>query len=205
MNKKYLWLMMVLVTLSFVADAQGKLNLMNGKIILFDSIGKAGNEKYIYAIHANNESYSYTIGKRRIFSIVFADGREEIIFTSDSTISDLNVPQMKDFVKGEQDCWKYYKPKMVTVGGLVIGAGAGILGFYGPFFPAFYAIIETASAPPDIAKEPYADKAYANNEFYAYGFEIAAKKKKLKNALYGGGISFVTSFVAYTIISKHIH
>jgi hypothetical protein len=194
-------LFVLMIFLSFLANGQGKINLMNGKIIEFDSIGKAGNNKFFYISHYDKEIAS--IRSKRIFSIVYPDGKEEIIFTPDSTISDLNVPQMKDYVKGEQDCRQFYKPKLATIGGLIIGGGAGFFGFfYGPLLPAIYATYVTASNPPDVTKKPYCDKNYINNDYYAYGFETQGRKKKLSNALCGGGIGLAASLIAYVIIEK---
>jgi hypothetical protein len=190
-----------MIVLSIVAHAQGKINLMNGKIFEFDTISKAENDRYVYVDHDSKKIYF--IGNRRLFSIVYSDGKEEIIFTPDSTITDLNVPQMKDYVKGEQDCRKYYKPKLATIGGLIVGGCAGYLGvFYGPVLPAIYATIVTASPPPDVANKPYADKTLINNDYYAYGFETMGRKKKLKNAILGGGISFAVSVSTFIFLNR---
>jgi hypothetical protein len=194
-------LFVCMIYLSILANAQGKINLMNGKIFEFDTISKAENDRFVYVAHDSKKIYF--IGNRRIFSIVYPNGKEDIIFAPDSTITDLNVPQMKDYVKGEQDCRKYYKPKLATIGGLIVGGCAGYLGvFYGPVLPAIYATFVTASSPPDVTKKSYADKALINNDYYAYGFETMGRKKKLKNAIYGGGIGFAISVVTFILIEK---
>ncbi len=201
MNKTSL-LFLLLIPAIFV-HGQGKINLMNGKIIAFDTISKGNMEKFNYVSHDTKKVSAIKVS--RIFSINYNDGKEELFFVADSTVSDFSVPQMREFVKGEQDCRLNYKPKAATVGGIIVGGAAGILGiFYGPVLPAIYATIVSASPPPDITKKPYADKILMNSDYYAYGFEMAARKKKLKNSLLGGGIGFGISVTAFIIFRpKH--
>jgi len=203
MNKLIYLILFGLLSMNIKANAQGKINLMNGKIYEFDSLWKAPKNKFVYISTDNKKSCSIRI--KRVFSINYPDGKEEILYVTDTVNNVFNLQQMRDYVKGEQDSWKYYHPKLATYGGLAIGGVAGFFGvFYGPVLPALYATVVTAATPPDVATKPYADKNLINNDYYAYGFENTSRKKILKNSLYGGGIGFGISILTYMLIfSRH--
>ena len=199
MKRHYLFLLISLFACSVLVNAQGKINLLNGKIFEFDSIGKTANNKFNYVSHGTKKPSS--IKASRIFSINYSSGKEEVVYVPDTSNFDLTIPQMKSYVSGEQYSRQHYKAPWVTVGGILAGGCGGYFGlFYGPIVPAIYGTVVTTFTP-NLNKAPYNDVAF-DNEYYAYGFDTTCRKKKLKNALLGGGIGFAISVTTFIILSR---
>ncbi len=201
MKKNFFYILFSILLSPLFVDGQGEINLLNGKTIEFDSIGKASNKRFDYVSHLSHKHCK--VRQSRVFNITYKDGKEEVFYTMDSLNNVFTLPQMREYVKGEQDSKKYYKPKLATIGGLVAGGISGYFGvFYGPFVPALYATLIAASPPPDISTKSYADKTQINSDYYAYGFENASRKKKFKNAILSGGIGFGVSVTSFIILRQ---
>ena len=89
-----------------------------------------------------------TMDPLRIFSIKYRDGSERIIYQPDSLDPmEFTQEQMRMFIRGEQDATKYYKNNLNKGIGFGLGAGAGLLGFYGLAIPPLYATIMGSFTP----------------------------------------------------------
>ncbi len=89
-----------------------------------------------------------TMDPLRIFSVKYSDGTERVIYQPDSLDPmEFTQDQMRLFIKGEQDADMYYKNHFNKGLGFSLGAGAGLLGFYGLAVPPLYATIMGSFTP----------------------------------------------------------
>jgi len=186
--------------LSFSSLGQGQINLLNGKQIKADSI-KSQGDKFVY--FNPNKLNEKSVKRDNIFSINYPDGKEDFIFVPDTASGDINLDQMKFFIKGEQDARKYYHAPTATIEGIVIGAGSGYFAYYGIIVPALNAV-GAGLHTPNIMKQHVSDTALARNQFYAYGYQSIARKRKVNNSLISGGISLTVSLFTLGFFNKQI-
>ena len=141
-----------------------------------------------------------TIDPERVFSIRYKDGNERVIYYSDTLDPvDFKPEEMRMFIKGEQDADKYYKNNFNKGTAFVLGAGGGLLGFYGLAVPPLYATIVGAFSPK-MEKQKVSDPALLQNNIYREGYEKKARDRKIRNAMIGGLIGFVAGSVTLSII-----
>lgn len=143
-----------------------------------------------------------------------------------------NKSEMLSFIKGLQDGKKQYHSPFSTIGGFVAGATGGVFGFWGTTIPSTYVFIAGIKTPKvniSFPVEENLDLIEAKNDktidvgyglmkkqgteitpsenqkyyqCYKYGYETSAKDKKIKNAIKGSIIGFIT-FVATSYIVIH--
>ena len=141
-----------------------------------------------------------TIDPERIFSIRYRDGSERVIYTTDSLDPvDFKPEEMRMFIKGEQDADKYFKSNLNKGAAFVIGAGGGLLGFYGLAVPPLYSTI-VGSFSPRLEKQKVSDPALLQNNSYREGYERKARDRKIRNGVISGLIGFVAGSVALNFI-----
>jgi hypothetical protein len=199
MKLKPITLLILMVTFSGIAFGQGQINLMNGKIIKIDSVvGKVDNE-VIY--HRPGEKNNETIGFKKIFSINHPNGNEEIYYVYDSiNNADMTVPHEKSYILGRQNARENYHAPTATFGGIIIGSASSILGLvYGPVPIAMYSVIASLHYP-NVAHQEFSDKAMVDDPYYQYGYQIRAKRQKMKNAFISSAICFG---ILYAITKKN--
>ncbi len=132
-------------------SAQDTLLLITGRKIIVSSIDLRDNT--IAYRTSEKGSKLKTIDPYRVFSIIYRDGNERIVYQPDSLDPlDFKVDEMRNFIKGEQDAQKFYKNTVLKVAGVGIGAGFGMLGFYGIIGPPLYATI-VGSYSPNVEKK----------------------------------------------------
>ena len=164
MFRKLLFLASIFIC---VAQAQGQdtLVLINGRVIPVLSVDfqeyrvayrklPKGAEQKAQAQSTENgtpnkkKSKFRTMDPLRIFSVKYSDGTERVIYRPDSLDPmEFTQDQMRLFIKGEQDADKYYKNNFNKGLGFGLGAGAGLLGFYGLAVPPLYATIMGSFTP----------------------------------------------------------
>ena len=151
MNKLNQALLIVILAFSVLsAPAQDTLLLISGKKIIASSVDIRDN-KIAYKKNTPDSKLK-TIDPERVFSIIYKDGREQLIYQSDSLDPiDFKVEEMRSFITGEQDAMKYYKNNVVKGMGIIIGGSSALLGFYGIIIPPLYSTI-VGSFSPDVKK-----------------------------------------------------
>lgn len=141
-----------------------------------------------------------TIDPERVFSIKYKNGSERVIYTTDSLDPvDFKPEEMRMFIKGEQDADKYFKSNLNKGAAFVIGAGGGLLGFYGLAVPPLYSTI-VGSFSPRLEKQKVSDPALLQNNSYREGYERKARDRKIRNGVISGLIGFVAGSVALNFI-----
>ena len=189
----------ILLSIAGIAFGQGQINLLNGRIIKIDSVAGKVDNKVIY-LPAGEKKLS-NIASRKIFSISFANGREDIFYVYDSLNNgDMTVPHMKSYILGRQNASENYHAPTASIGGIIFGGASSILGIiYGPVPIALYSVIASLHYP-NVSHQEFCDKNMLNDDYYLYGYQIKVKRKKLKNAFLYSAISFG---ICYAITAKN--
>ncbi len=134
--------------------------------------------------------------RENVFSITSADGREEVIYTSDTLgfldSSKVDVEfteaEMRRFIKGEQDGRKVKSPLTTFVSG-GLGVAGGIFGaFFGPVVPAVYFSIVAVKKKNKALERQVPINELRDDNAYMDGFSRTAKRQKVKNAAIGGAV-----------------
>jgi hypothetical protein len=96
--------------------------------------------------------------------------------------------EVRDFVAGEVFAINNYKPRIATAGSVLAGAMGGYLAFYGMLVPASY-VVGTSSVSPDIRNikgKLIIPADMKNNEYFIRGYKDRARKKEIRNTIWGG-------------------
>lgn len=158
-------------------------------------------------------------------------GHRTILYSKDtSNENNFDIKQMSYFIKGIQEGKEHYHAPFATLGGIATGLTGGIFGFWGTTIPTTYVFITGIKTPKinmpihNITKEiihenlpkipeyglkydarPILEQSeediYA--PYYNYGYQTAAKDKKIKNAIKGGIIGFIAFVAASYIMVSH--
>jgi len=106
----------------------------------------------------------------------------------------MTIPHMRSYILGRKNANENYIAPTATIGGLIIGSASALLGIiYGPIPVAMYCVIASRHYP-NVAHQEFSDKNMLNDEYYLYGYQIRAKRQKMKNAFIGCAISFGVTF-----------
>jgi len=131
--------------------AQDTLLLISGRKIIVSTIDLHDNT--IAYRRIDKKDKVKTIDPYRVFSVIYRDGTERIIYEPDSLDPiDFKVEEMRTFIKGEQDAMSLYKNDFIKYAGVGIGAGCAFLGFYGVVGPPLYATV-VGSFSPNVEKK----------------------------------------------------
>ena len=147
--QKFLYTLFFIYLYQTVA-AQDTLLLINGRKIIVSTVDL---HDYTIAYRSiKTGSKLKTIDPGRVFSVIYKDGNERLIYQPDSLDPiDFKVDEMRDFIKGQQDGRKLYHNSLIKVAGIGIGAGCGLLGFFGIIGPPLYSTI-IGSYSPNVEK-----------------------------------------------------
>ena len=186
----------LLLFLFFVANlavGQGQINLLDGKVIKTDSVVGKKENKLVY--FPAGQKQAKTIKSKKIFSINYANGTEDVFYVYDPLNNgDMTVPHMRSYIMGRKNADEYYHAPTASFGGVLFGGASAILGVvYGPVPVAMYCLLATKHYP-NVAHQEFSDQTMLNDEYYLYGYQIRAKRQKLKNAFIASAISFGISF-----------
>jgi Zn ribbon nucleic-acid-binding protein len=224
--KKIFLIAFILVSASSMLYPQDSLLLLNGKMLngKITAINDTGVVIKGYGLF-NKHKYVY---KDELFSV--KNGlTETIVYIPDSFGKEsFSVEQMRWFIKGQQEARKNYHAPLATAGGFLAGSTGALLGFWGmTTVPASYVFLagiktpecklieETYEIAPRLASQSggYSfEKSkmkvrYCDNipdeklkECYEYGYESAAKDKKIKNAVKGTVAGIVAVFAGTIIL-----
>jgi hypothetical protein len=136
---------LILSAIALSGFAQDTLQLINGKKIIVSSLTLQEND---ISYRKANSGVVKKIKNFRVFSVLYKDGTEKVVFTSDSLDPmDFKVDEMRNFVKGEQDASHLYRTYVVPAIGVVVGAASGLAAFYGIIGPPLYATALGYSTP----------------------------------------------------------
>ncbi len=183
--------MMVLHTL-----AQDKIVFIDGRIIPATDI-VINDDIITYHKTARSSAKQYKAQPYNVFAIEYADGTERLIYAQDTMSDDLNIEQMRMFVRGQQDAVTYYNKIPVIVASAIVGVASGpTLKFFGAVPPALFATF-VGAASPNMSKQHVSDKAFLDSPEYNMGYEAKVRNIKIRRALVFGLGGFVVSYAAF--------
>jgi hypothetical protein len=129
----------------FTAMAQDTLLLISGRKMVVRSV--ALNEDNIEYKKLKKDRVRH-IDPMRVFSIIYSDGREKVIYQPDSLDPiDFRVEEMRTFITGTLDARAVYENRLLQGMGLGVGASAAPLAFYGLVGPPLYATFVGSFSP----------------------------------------------------------
>lgn len=193
-------LLVILIGLcSFVVKAQDTLRLLDGSEVvgkLYDVKG----EMIDFLVWKRNKTEGRLFYKAEIYSIKRETGGEFILYKPSIDIKhlQLEVPEMKVFMKGMDAANKYYKSPMPfifsfaasSVGGYFLAKETNPV--FIPLAPAAYLLLSSITRPHFKKNMPYSVETYKNENF-KNGYINRAKRKKFEKVAYGALSGFAAT------------
>lgn len=193
--KYFFQLLIFLVAVS--ASAQDKIILINGNVMEVRNVEIKDNSISFQSLKKEKRK---KIDPYRVFSVQYANGKEDIVFVTDPLDpNDFKPEEMRMFIKGEQEAKLYYHNTGNKIAAAAIGAGAGMLTIYGIVVPAIYSTI-VGSVSPNVYKHKVSDPALRENLNFREGYERKCRDRKIRNSLLFGFGGFFLGFTAYAIL-----
>jgi hypothetical protein len=194
------FLILLFSCLAFTSKAQDKIMLMNGRILNVKNISLSG---YTIAYRTLEKDKLRKIDTEKVFAIQYADGTEKLVFTPNpADTNEYTIPQMRMFIKGEQDATMYYKNNLNKGVAFAIGAGSSLLAIYGLVIPPAYSTIIGAFSP-NMEKMQVSDSMLLNDLDYRDGYKSKVRNRKIRNSLLSGFIGFATGAIAISLITNN--
>jgi hypothetical protein len=138
--------------------------------------------------------------KYRIFSVLGADGKEQVLYTKDPYDSlDFTPEQMRLFIKGEQDADRFFHGTANKAVSFAIGVPSSLLAIYGLLVPPLYSTV-IGSFSPNMQKATVSDPALRNVPEYSEGYQRKVREKKIRNSLLYGLAGFAAGFVVFNMV-----
>lgn len=181
-------LLLVLTPLfiGFQSFAQDKILLLNGKYVDIKSYSL--NEDYIfYNKMKDTRTKSRMMEKLDVFSIVKADGTEEMIYKAD-TVNGLSIEQVRNFIRGEQAAARFYNRQAHIGESAIVGVASSILIFYSLPAPMLNAVVLGRFTPKKMQIPEGYDMPYSTTEEYKIGYEKKARNIKIQQSIKWGYI-----------------
>jgi hypothetical protein len=193
-------LLFYLISVCGISQAQDTIVLLTGKTILAKKIEVGGYSISYFGM--KDGSKQKIMSSENVFSIVYANGNERIVYERDSSEeTDFNVDQMRMFIRGEQDAMKYYKNNLNKLTAFAFGVGSTFFNFYGIIGPAVYSTA-IGSFSPDMEKQKISDHAYLMADEYREGYQRKARDNKVKNSIFYGLAGFAVGFTTFSVLLK---
>jgi len=195
---KHFFLVFALFTLSLSLSAQENILLNSGKRIYIQAINL---DSAAYVFYKTPSGHIKALDKEEVFSWTRADSVEVIFYQPACEDVCFKINQMRDYLHGIADASEKKRPIPVVVGTIAGGAaGAFIMPILSPLVPTAAAM--GFGIPVPKIKHFDIPEKYKDNPHYAEGYTETVRRKRVINALIGGGIGLVGGIVTMTILSK---
>ncbi len=182
--------------------------LMNGEILatrILDTLPET-----VYCVHPQptkkQPDRKLLMDKERLFSIKYANGTERLMYKYDTMAGNFfTIPEMRNFVNGEQDAGKYARSRPEFWTGVGIGFVSGaILPHYGGYFYSYipsFAYTGILLLPIIKVKAPnYKVRGNPHYDVYLLGYERVARKKKIVSGLKGSAIGLAAGTLLFFLV-----
>ncbi len=188
MKKGFPFFIFFLSLISNDLFSQDKILLISGKIIEGKVIN-VGEDTIRFQFRNKEKTEEGFIESYRVFSIQYDHGNEKVIYKYDSTtVNDRTEDELRNFITGEQDALKGYKPAFAGVlsflisGAITFLMNASFAVIVVPFVTYMaFVILYRAGIDNHTVRDP----KLLSNPDYIEGYKRIAKSKKNKNALLG--------------------
>ena len=172
--------------------------LINGDLII-GSITEIAKD-YLTIDEAGKKFKKKFVEKDRIFSYSNASG-EHILYVYDTTMgNDFTIPEMRYFIRGEQDAKNGFKAKPAFYTGIVIGAAGGLTGTLFYPLPAFVFAAFVGLPKVKIRKNSVRNPDDLNHIPYLMGYERMSRRNRKIQSLLGGGIGTVAGLGTFILL-----
>ncbi|HRG59654.1 MAG TPA: hypothetical protein PK323_11905 [Bacteroidia bacterium] len=203
---KNIFFIIIIVTISLNFEtcyAQEKVTMMNGNIF-FVNVGDTAGDFIKMVDPESKKTEVVDIEKARIFSILYANGKEVFIYKQDTLSEDnyLGVEEMRAYIAGAHDANSRYSTPLAFWGSFGIGAGSGVV------FPAWISPIVAGGGALllgsrwiKINRSHISDPKYLKDPNYLSGYENAARQARVQNVIKGAVIGLIIGAVGrYTLL-----
>lgn len=199
--------LVLLLPFILTADAQDRINLMNGQVIEGKVLGQSSLE-IRYLLDKNGRLVEREEPTESVFSVTDSLGREKVWYFMDTLFgNDLTIPQMRWFMAGERDARKGYKPWLPMAGGFLVGAGAVIamdLEVNSLIIPPAYAGL-MAWPRVNVTRGSLSDPGMEGNNYYAMGYSAAGRPKRVIHSLISSALGVAVGLAVRQLVINPAH
>lgn len=163
------------------SKAQDSILLLNGEVIK-GRISQDLGDFFRFEREKGEEVTSIAVEKTDIFSVYYQGREEVIIYQQDSALgNDFSTVQMRDFMAGEKQAMKDYRPKLPVYGGVIAGAAGAYAGFWGiALAPVYLGALSLRKPIP--AKGTQVPEQVLDPELYRMGYSYTARRMKIQRS-----------------------
>ena len=173
-----------------------EISKLNGKKIYTDTL-LVDTSNYVF--YTNKKGKTKVIEKAEVFSVE-QNNKIQLFYVPDTISDSFSVAEMKDYLQGMHDGYNH-KSYIFVSGGAIVGLAAPLtfplIGMSNAITPIPSALYTMLIAIPKV-KETKIDvpEEYKNNEHYVFGYQTAAKKKRIINTITSSLSGLVVGTVA---------
>ncbi len=195
---KRIFLFFLLIISSLVLFSQESILLTSGKRLKIQAINL---DSVQYVFYKTQNGKIKVMDREEVFSWTRSDSVEVIFYKPACEDVCFKIDQMRDYLHGIADASEKKCP-FPTIIGIAGGAAAGVFvtPIVSPLVPAAVAL-GCGLPRPQINKFKINEK-YANNPHYAEGYTQTIRRKRVINAVIGGGIGLVAGIITATVLVK---
>lgn len=171
---------------SVITFAQDRILLMNGQVIEAKVLGQSTLGIRYQIFKRSGKVKTLEEATTSVFSVTDSTGKERVWYFHDPEFgNELTIPDMRSYIKGEQDARVGYRPTLTTWGGFIVGAGATIaleLEMLSFLLPPLYSgamAFPRVHITPGSVRDPLMD----GDNNYAYGYAQVGRSKRIMRAL----------------------
>jgi hypothetical protein len=169
------------------ASPKDTLILMNGLKLAGEVVDTVFHNTKIKYVKKHGKEKTLVIDNDLIFSIVYKNGREQIVYEQDTANGNyFTADETRLFIYGERDAENHYHSPVVTITSIVIGVGSGYVGSFLCLLPPFAFSGLMLIPKIKIKYSAVSTPGYLNYDTYVMGYEKVARRKKLFRSLIGG-------------------
>ncbi|HEV7231845.1 MAG TPA: hypothetical protein VGO45_10980 [Bacteroidia bacterium] len=179
--------------------------LMNGLKLAGDVLDTAYQKTTVKYVKKNGKEKTVVVDNDLIFSILYRNGREKIIYEQDTVSGNYFTPdETRLFIYGERDAEKHYHSPITTIASIAIGVGSGYFGSILCLIPPFAFSGIMLIPKIKIKYKTVSTPEYLNFDTYVLGYEKVARKKKLFHSLIGGIGGLAVSLFSFQVLFQNI-
>lgn len=179
-------LLVFAVSLAGFCNAQDRILMMNGKVIEANVLGSEGDD-YTYQVKKKSgKAKEKTVSRYRVFSIVYADGREDMLYEQDTLIGNYFSPEeMRWYILGSNAAAKDFKVPAAALASFAVSGAAGFAmgdNFFVIAVP-FLVTVGAGSLPTKVRNKKFDNPEYLANPAFVLGYQQKARSRKLSRGL----------------------
>lgn len=195
-------IVLLVVIFSYPLLAQDKIILLSGKVLegKVTDVDSSGVE---YEYQKKGKLKKIRLDDYRLYSIIYGDGKEEIIYKEDSLLGrNYSVREMGAFVKGERLAMEEFRGTGPIIYTFLLSSVAPVL-MNGTIFavPIPVVVAFTTLIPgPKINPDKVSEKDLLKEEYYLKGYQRVIRAKRLNRSVIAGFVGVGVGFGVRALI-----